>query len=69
MAHCLALSRTEGLQQNCKLGNTTINCRYGAGIDQNSADGLWYHLPGIGGAEGISKRHPKQLLIGMRCEA
>lgn len=59
----------EGLQPNCTIGKTVINCRYGASLDANTADGLWYHIPSLGSTDGLVKRHPKQLLIGMSMES
>ncbi|GLC36243.1 hypothetical protein PLESTB_001364700 [Pleodorina starrii] len=59
----------EGLQPNCTIGNTVINCRYGAAIDPATADALWYHIPSMGGESKMDKRHPKQLFIGMSMES
>jgi hypothetical protein len=59
----------EGLQPNCTIGKTVINCRYGNAIDPQTADALWYHIPSMGGETGITRRHPKQLLIGMSMES
>lgn len=59
----------EGLQPNCTIGDTIINCRYGAGIDPSTADALWYHIPSMGASAKLEKRHPKQLLIGMSMES
>ncbi|PNW69860.1 hypothetical protein CHLRE_18g749697v5 [Chlamydomonas reinhardtii] len=59
----------EGLQQGCTIGKTTINCRYGVGINPETADALWYHIPSMGGSSNVKKHHPKQLLIGMSMES
>ncbi|GLI70403.1 hypothetical protein VaNZ11_015123 [Volvox africanus] len=59
----------EGLQRDCTIGDTVINCRYGAAIDPSTADALWFHIPSMGGAGSLVKRHPKQLLIGMSMES
>ncbi|EFJ51821.1 hypothetical protein VOLCADRAFT_103312 [Volvox carteri f. nagariensis] len=58
----------EGLQPNCTIGNTRINCRYGAALDPEKADALWYHIPSMGAGSKLVKR-PKQLLIGMSMES
>ncbi|KXZ53018.1 hypothetical protein GPECTOR_8g386 [Gonium pectorale] len=59
----------EGEQPNCTIGKTVIKCRYGAGINADTADALWYHIPSMGGSSGVRRHHPKQLLIGMSMES
>ncbi|KAG2486258.1 hypothetical protein HYH03_015082 [Edaphochlamys debaryana] len=59
----------EGMQQGCTWGKTVINCRYGSGVNADTADALWYHIPSMGGSANVKRRHPKQLLIGMSMES
>ncbi|GFR51153.1 hypothetical protein Agub_g13508 [Astrephomene gubernaculifera] len=59
----------EGLEPNCTIGKTVINCRYGSSVDPHTADALWYHIPSMGGASSVQKYHPKQLTIAMSMES